>query len=58
MPTFNNDFPVPIQTFLAKLVGSHDEVWIKAMRAAHGDKRLTEQQFADLLAEMKSAPAH
>ena len=53
---WNDDFPVPIKTFTDKLIGTHDEVWVKAMQAAHGSKKLTEKRFAALLECLRSTP--
>jgi hypothetical protein len=56
IPSEPDDFPVPLGVFLNTLVGTHDEIWIKAMQIAHGDKKRTMAEFAALLATLRSTP--
>ncbi len=51
-----DDFPVPLGVFLNTLVGTHDEIWIKVMQSAHGDKKRTVAEFAALLDALRSTP--
>ncbi len=52
----SDDFPVPLGVFLNTLVGTQDEIWIKAMQSAHGDKKRTVKEFAALLNALRSTP--
>ena len=55
-PPAPDDFPVPLGMFLNTLVGTQNEVWIKAMQLAHGDKKRTVAEFAALLDTLRSTP--
>jgi len=47
--TFNDDFKVPLSTFLSKIKNTSDEVWSRLLQVRFGTQKHTELGWSRLL---------
>lgn len=57
MAVLNDDFPVPLKTFVKNhLVKTENEVWIKLLEADHGRENHSEKSWMDILNAKRNQP--
>jgi hypothetical protein len=49
--------PIPLQKFVATLMRTPDEVWVKALSVFHKSEKHTLDEWKDVLAALKTRPA-